>query len=195
MGTSSMDTDFIASDRMAPPPELIAGNYSHSSVYQPTTVQRPRKQIPFQTTLGNCLGGTSFFTMTVLIFLNVVTDLWVLAVFGLNDMVVWMGIAIIWLAVTSFCLAVAYAIMTRRKEMTVGTKPESGADTALCFCSNMFCQLGIVCHRFYHFAKKAEMCQPNVDVTEWSNKYKQVSELALLCFIVNHLSWPLSVRK
>ena len=168
-----MDTDFIASDRMAPPPHVIGGNMSYSQVYRPTTVQRQQgKKAPdFGVTLGYCLGGTAFFTMTILIFLNLLTDIWVLAVFGLNDRVIWMGFAVIWLAITSFCLAVAYAVMTREKQ--VGRDREGGS-TAICFFFNMLCQLGIIGDRFYHFSRKAEMCQPNKDVTEWSNQHKQV---------------------
>lgn len=168
-----MDTDFIASDRMAPPPQVIGGN--HGQVYRPTTVQhkprsKPRKGPDLGKTMGTCLGGTSFFTMTVLVILNLMTDLWVMAEFGLHGHMVWMGFAVIWMAITSFCLAVAYAVMTREKELG----QDRGGATAICFFSNMMCQLGIIFHRFYHFAKKAEMCQPNVDISEWSNKYKQV---------------------
>ena len=167
-----MDTDFIASDRMAPPPHVIGGNMSHGQVYRPTTVQQRKKAPAFTTTLGTCMGGTVFFTMTILMILNLMTDIWVLGVFGLNDRIVWMGFAVIWLAITSFCLAVAYAVISREKH---SGKDSEGGSTAICFCFNMLCQLGIVGDRFYHFSRKAEMCQPNKDVTEWSNQYKQVS--------------------
>ncbi len=44
------------------------------------------------------------------------SDVWTVAVFGVNGYTLIMGISVIWMAMSSLCLAVVYAVMSRDKK-------------------------------------------------------------------------------
>ena len=132
---------------------------------QEESVHEAWQDLKLSEPMRSCLGSTTFLLITIVLLLDLATDIWVMAIFGMRGHMVLCGVAILILVANGLICAFMYAVQMK----TEGT--QHFCQMPGCLLLNVPFQLGIMGHRLRHFCLKAEKCcsvNDQINNVEWT---------------------------